>query len=291
MGVIIETEHLKAEISEHGAELVSLKHKEHGIEYIWQADPKHWARHAPVLFPIVGALKNGTYRYQGKNYHMSQHGFARDSLFTVVETTQSSVTFLLESSVATKEIYPFDFQLYVSYELSDVGVTVGYKVVAPNDNDLYFSIGGHPAFNVPLDGELGFSDYYLEPTPMKSRIIVPLKEGQIDLDHRTLGQTNAPLALSHEMFANDALIFETKGTNSFSIKSEKSRHSVTLSYNNFPYVGIWSTYPVESSFVCIEPWYGIADTLEASGELTEKLGVQKLPAGESFNASYQINVE
>lgn len=291
MSVIIETETIKAEISEQGAELISLKSKDSNLEYLWQANPDHWARHAPVLFPIVGALKDGKYTYQEKTYQLSQHGFARDSLFSLVEQTPTSALFLLESNDQTKENYPFDFQLYIAYELQESTLKVSYKVVNPTNEDLYFSIGGHPAFNVPLEEGLTFDDYYLEPTPMKSRITLPLKNGQIDSENRTLGQTNTTFALSHELFHEDALIFETKGRNAFSIKSEKSKHSVTLSYDDFPYVGIWSTYPVQSPFVCIEPWFGVADTVETSGQLTEKLGIQKLSSHKTMKTSYTITIQ
>lgn len=291
MDITIETSHLKAIINTHGAELTSLKNKETDIEYIWQADPEHWGRHAPVLFPIVGSLKEGKYTYQGNKYELPQHGFARDMEFKLLEQTDETASFILESTTETKKIYPFDFKLILTYELGGDGLVVKYRVENPADKDLYFSIGGHPAFNVPLDQGLTFEDYYLAPSPMKSRIKLPLKEGRIDLEQRTLGQTNTNIALTHDMFKNDALIFETKGLNSFAIRSEKSPHSITLSYANLPYVGIWSTYPVESPFVCIEPWEGIADTVTASGELTEKVGIRQLPPKEVYENKYSITVK
>ncbi|HPJ00564.1 MAG TPA: aldose 1-epimerase family protein, partial [Enterococcus sp.] len=170
-------------------------------------------------------------------------------------------------------------------------IVVKYRVENPTGEEMYFSIGGHPAFNVPLEEGLSFEDYFLEPSPMKSRVIVPLRGRYVNLDQRTLGQTNTNIALTHDLFKNDALIFETIGLNSFSIRSENSPHSVTLTYNNMPYVGIWSTYPVESPFVCIEPWEGIADTHDATGELTEKLGIRKLDAHEVFETKYSITVK
>ncbi|WP_207940889.1 hypothetical protein DOK78_001566 [Enterococcus sp. DIV2402] len=291
MDITIETPHLKAVISTHGAELKSLKSKETEIEYIWQADPKHWARHAPVLFPFVGSLKDNQYTYQGKTYELPQHGFARDMEFSVLEQKEDAVSFILEDTPETKKVYPFDFKLVLSYELGGDGIVVKYRVENPTGEEMYFSIGGHPAFNVPLEEGLSFEDYFLEPSPMKSRVIVPLRGRYVNLDQRTLGQTNTNIALTHDLFKNDALIFETIGLNSFSIRSENSPHSVTLTYNNMPYVGIWSTYPVESPFVCIEPWEGIADTHDASGELTEKLGIRKLDAHEVFETKYSITVK
>ncbi|KAF1306171.1 aldose 1-epimerase family protein [Enterococcus saccharolyticus] len=292
MDITIETDHLKAIIATAGAELISLKSKETDIEYIWQADPKYWKRHAPVLFPFVGALKNNQYTYQGKTYQLSQHGFARDMEFQVLEKQPDAVSLVLESTTETKKVYPFDFKLILTYELGGDGIVVKYRVENPSDEEMYFSIGGHPAFNVPLDEELAFEDYFLEPSPMKSRVMLPLKEGFIDLNQRTLGQTNTNIALTRDLFKEDTLIFETKGLNSFSIRSEKSPHSVTLTYNHLPYVGIWAgNYGLDAPFVCIEPWAGIADTLDATGELTEKLGIRQLNGKESFDTKYAITVK
>ncbi|GAB7307877.1 MULTISPECIES: aldose 1-epimerase family protein [Enterococcus] len=291
MTVTISAGHLQATIAEKGAELQSLIDVNTNLEYIWQADPAHWGKHAPILFPIVGALKDNQYRYKGETYHLPRHGFARDMMFEVVEHKVDYVRLLLASSEETKSNYPFDFQLFVSYELGGDGLVVKYQVVNDSQEDMFFSIGGHPAFNVPLGEDNVFEDFYLTFSPKKSRVKLPLVGNYIDLEQRTLGQTNTDLRLTHEMFKNDAMIYETKGLNSFSIRSEKSPHSVTLSYNNMPYVGFWTTYPVESPFLCIEPWVGIADTLETSGELHEKTGIQCLAANEQFETKYSITVK
>ncbi|MHC5268012.1 aldose 1-epimerase family protein [Enterococcus sp. LJL98] len=291
MKITIETAYLQATIDSKGAELQSLFSKEHEIEYLWQGDPQHWGRRSPVLFPIVGALKDDQYTYQGKVYPMSQHGFARDMEFEVFEQASDAVTFVLKSNEETRNVYPFDFQLFLSYQLGGDGLTVAYKVQNESKETMYFSIGGHPAFNVPLVDHLTFEDYYLKSSPMKSRITIPLKGRFIDLEHRTLGQTNAAIAFTRELFAHDALIFETKGLNSFSICSDRSPHKVTLSYNHLPFVGIWSPAATEAPFVCIEPWAGIADTTDATGDLTEKYGIETLASKETFFAKYAITVK
>lgn len=291
MKVVIETDYLQATIDTHGAQLQSLYSKEHKIEYLWKGDPEYWGRHAPVLFPFVGSLKDNQYTHQGKTYSMGQHGFARDMEFELLEQKADEATFVLKSNEATRVNYPFDFQLFLSYQLGGDGITTSYRVVNESEEEMYFSIGGHPAFNVPLEEGLAFEDYYLKTSPMKSRIQIPLAGPFADLDNRTLGQTNATIAFTRELFNNDALIYETIGLNSFSICSEKSPHSVTLSYNHLPYVGIWSPYPKEAPFVCIEPWSGIADTTDASGELSEKFGIQKLASKEEFFSKYAITVK
>ncbi|MFY1068781.1 aldose 1-epimerase family protein [Enterococcus sp. AD013-P3] len=291
MTVTIENGQLIATIAYHGAQLTSIKSKATGLEYLWTADPAYWGRHAPILFPIVGSLKDGSYRYQGKTYHLPQHGFARDRDFQLVEQSGEAVTFCLKADLQTKAVYPFDFELYVHYELGGEGVQVRYEVKNPASEELLFSIGGHPGFNVPLTEDLTFEDYYLAFSPMKSRITLPLKDGFIDAAQKTLGATNTNLKLTHEMFENDALIYESKGLTKITIASDKSPHSVSVAFNNMPYFGIWSPYPKESPFICIEPWAGIADTIDATGELADKLGIQKLGPEETFVTKYAITVK
>lgn len=288
MTVRIKNDYLQAAISEKGAELTSLK--ANGIEYMWQADPAYWGRHAPILFPFVGRLKDDQYSYKGKTYPMSQHGFARDEMFEVTEQTDEKVVLTLKSNEKTKEIYPFDFLLSVSYEVWGEGLRVRFKVDNTGDEEMLFALGGHPAFNVPLEENLSFEDYFFSFSPQKSRVKIPLEGPFANLDQKTIGQTNTNIRISHDLFQNDALIFETKGLNTFTISAEDSPHSVTLSYNHIPYVGFWSPYPKESPFVCIEPWWGFADPVDSTGKLEEKPGMNQLAPGEQFKTQFSINV-
>lgn len=290
MTITIENGQLVAKISEKGAELTSLISKDTGLEYIWQADPEYWNRHAPILFPFVGRLKDNQYRYQGKTYAMGQHGFARDMDFTLVEQSEDTAVFSLKSSEKTRENYPFDFELFVTYELGGDGLRIRNKVINSGDNEMIFAIGGHPAFRVPLEDGFKFSDYYLAFSPQKSRIKMPLNGPFVDLDQKTLGQTNTNLHLTRKLFQNDALIFETIGANSFSIRNEDSEHSITLHYSDIPYVGFWSPYEKEAPFVCIEPWHGFADPVNTTGDLEDKPGMNRLQPREVFETNYAITV-
>lgn len=290
MTVTLKNTQLTATLAEHGAELISLRRADDGLEYIWQGDPAFWGRHAPVLFPFVGRLKNDEYRYDGHSYAMGQHGFARDMDFTVIEQTEKEVSFSLKSTPATKKNYPFDFELILSYELTASGLQVRYQVENTGSAPMYFAIGGHPAFNVPLAENTAFSDYYLAYSPQKSRLRLPLVGPYVDEKNKTLAQTNTNIDFSRELFAEDALIYETKGFNAFSIRSDKTPRSVTLSYDAMPYIGVWSPYPKDAPFVCLEPWCGFADTIESSGELVEKPGINRLDAGAVFTTDYTITV-
>lgn len=289
MSIILENDRVRATFNLLGAELTSFMLKEHSLEYIWQGNPDFWGRHAPVLFPFVGRLKNDKYTYNSKHYEMGQHGFARDALFTVEYQTENKVSFLLKSSPETIHVYPFEFELRLIYTLQGLTLTTTYEVTSLSE-DMYFSIGGHPAFNVPLTEGSRFEDYYVRFYPSKSRSRLPLSGPYVDTNCRTLAQTNTAIQVSRSWFKDDAVILETSGKNAFSILSEKHPHGVTLSYDDFPYVGFWTHYEKESPFLCIEPWCGVADTLDTTSKLVDKLGINHLKKNEQFIRSYKIDI-
>ena len=288
--VTLENDFLTVTIDPLGAELTSVLGVHSHEEYLWQADPAIWKRHAPVLFPIVGKLQNDEYRYQGKTYHMSQHGFARDREFSVASADATHASFVLTDDAASHEVYPFAFQLVINYALDNNVIHVAYQVTNPDDQaPLYFSIGAHPGFNIPVAPETNFEDYFMSFQPKKSRVQIPLQvPGGIDYAHRTLAATDVNQTLTHDFFKNDAVIYELNGKTSFSLQSDKTKRGVTLTVADAPYLGVWSPYPTTGDFVCIEPWWGIADTTDATGELTEKLGINQLEPKATFETGYSI---
>ncbi|MFD0897265.1 aldose 1-epimerase family protein [Loigolactobacillus binensis] len=288
MTLSIKNQFLQANFTEKGAELTNLISLDSGTEYIWQADPQVWGRHAPILFPFVGRLKNDQYRYQGKTYHMGQHGFARDRVFTVSNQTATTISFKLTADAQSRKIYPFAFELTVTYQLIDNDLKVTYRVHNPATSELYFSIGGHPGFNVPVTPENKFEDYYISYEPKKSRVQIPLVGPFNDAAHKTLAATDIDHDLTHELFQNDALIYELHQPNTFTLKNDHNHQGISVTVPDAPYTGIWSPYPTTGNLVCIEPWWGIADNLETSGELTEKMGINELAGGEDFSGSYTI---
>ncbi len=292
MAQILKNDFLTVTIAEHGAEITSIVNNHTEQEYNWQADPSVWKRHAPVLFPIVGALQNDAYRYAGNTYHMTQHGFARDRDFTVEEASATKVVLTLQDDDESRKQYPFAFKLSLTYSLENNTLGVNYRVENPaTDAPLLFGIGGHPGFVVPLSADTKFEDYYLEFKPRKSRVQIPLIAGSgIDYAHRTLAATDVNQQLSHELFKNDAVIYALKGQTIFSIRSEKTRHGVEVTIPDAPFLGVWSPYPTTGDFVCIEPWWGIADTIDADGDFTKKLGINTLQPGEVFDHGYQIAI-
>lgn len=289
MAVFLENDHLVATIKEHGAELASLRSKETGLEYIWTGDAKYWGRQAPVLFPIVGRLKDDQYQVAGKTYHLGQHGFARDRDFAIREQTATKVVLELKADEASKELYPFDFCLQLSYELTASGLVVGYRVDNPSQEPIYFGIGGHPAFKTPLTPKESFSDYELTFSVDYRLPKIPLTNGLTDIESARL---SAPTAtVSRELFKDDALIYdlEQKPTK-VSLTSKTSGHGVSLNVTDAKFMGIWSTYPKEGQFVCLEPWWGLADTTDSNGDFTQKYAINRIDKAASFNHQYEITV-
>lgn len=259
------------------------------LEFIWQADPQVWPRHAPVLFPIVGKLQDNSYSYQGQTYQLPQHGFARDEVFELVEEEANRLTFELRDSPATRRAYPFAFRLRISYELEGNTVTVRYGVRNPGDEELLFSIGGHPGFNCPLlPGEL-FTDYFLEFEQPETLERFLVEDGLLTGETEKVMENKRVLPLRDDLFAKDALVLKSFASGRLTLKSNRHPHQVEVSYEGFPYLGIWSK-PVGASFLCIEPWYGIASTIGSSTDLTQKEGIIGLPPGEEFSCSYTIRV-
>ena len=289
MDYTIKNNMIEVVISDHGAEVQSVKGAHTGEEYMWQADPEIWGRHAPVLFPIVGRLKNDEYKYQGKTYHMGQHGFARDCDFEVENHTQESITFLLKDNEKTREMYPFKFEFRVNYNLMNNLLEENFSVVNKSDETMIFGVGGHPGFNLPVNNGEEKEDYYFDMHPSIARVKIPLKGAYLDWNNRSLASTDSFIGLSDELFKDDALIYELHGhDNKVSLRTDKSKFHINVWTRNAPHVGIWSQYPNTANYVCIEPWWGIADREDADGELEHKYGMNHLEPGKEYQAGFSI---
>lgn len=289
MDYTIKNSILQVVISSTGAEIQSIKSQHSGYEYIWQADQNVWHRHAPVLFPIVGKLKNDEYTYQGKTYHMSQHGFARDMEFTLEQHTAESITLLLTDTAESRAIYPFKFELRVNYNLLNNLLEENFSVTNKSDNEMIFGIGGHPGFNIPTNDEVTKEDFYFSTKPSRARVQIPLKGSYLDWANRSLASTNSLITLSDHLFKNDALIFQLRGhDNRVSLRTDTSDFHINVWLRNAPFVGVWSQYPKTADYVCIEPWWGIADREDTNQKLEEKYGMNHLDADKTFNAGFSM---
>ncbi|EOW0618668.1 aldose 1-epimerase family protein [Listeria monocytogenes] len=286
----LENEVLLVEMKTAGAELTRIFHKDTGLEYLWKADSKFWGRHSPVLFPTVGRLVEDTYLVDGKPYHLGQHGFARDRDFQVVEQTEKSVRFELDADEDSLAVYPYKFKLSIIYTIEKNTVAVSYEVENTDNKRIYFSIGAHPAFNLPLTDGTTFEDYYLDFGTEENLETLclegPYRSGEIK---KVVDEEARYLPLNYDLFKNDALIFEALKQKEMTIKSDKTPHFVKVSFPEFPFVGVW-TAKAGTPFLCIEPWYGIADGAGESVELRDKAGIEHLEPEAVFASEYEITV-
>jgi galactose mutarotase-like enzyme len=242
-----------------------------------------------VLFPIVGGLKNGLYQYKGNTYQLGRHGFARERDFSVAAQSANSITFTLESDTETLAVYPFAFRFSVVYTLEETTLHVGYLVENTGEESMYFSIGAHPAFAVPLISGTIYADYYLAFEQKETAGKWPLSgDGLIEANAVSMLENTDKLPLSKELFYGDALVFKHLKSNNISILTDKSKHGLTVHFEGFPYMGIWSAK--NADFVCIEPWCGIADSVNASGNLTEKEGINLLLPNDQFMRNWNVKV-
>jgi len=285
--MVIENGLLRVEIAAKGAELKSLTRQADAYQYLWNGDPKYWGKTSPILFPIVGGLKDDTYWYGGKSYHLSRHGFARDLHFRESQISDTSGIFTLADDSETRQVYPFAFQLQIRYELIEATLTCTYEVINPDaQRALLFSIGGHPAFATPIDGDLAYDYYYLE-FPEDDMLQCHRVEKNLVTDSiNIIPLDNHRLPLSHELFYADALVLKTLRSKGIALRNTKNDRSVYFSRENFPYFGIWAAK--DANFVCLEPWYGIADAVSHTGLLEEKEGIQGLEPGARWVRSWSI---
>lgn len=285
----IENQLVKATVQAKGAELTSLVNKSTGMEYIWNANPAVWSRHAPVLFPIVGTLKNDTYLHKGRSYHLPRHGFARDRQFIVEEHSADAITFLLSCDAETKKVFPFEFEFRIKYTLADNALATAYEVINTGEEDMFFSIGAHPAFTVPLEEGLAYTDYYLAFDKPETAPRWPISpEGLIEKKAQPFLNNTTRLPLSKELFQRDALVFKNLASSVITLKTDRSPHGLQMDFPGFPFMGIWAAK--NADFVCIEPWCGIADSVEASQQLSEKEGINRLQPADTFNRTFTISV-
>ena len=284
----LKNDKLEISINAHGAELVCVVKDD--IDYLWNGNPEFWGRTSPVLFPIVGTVATGKYFVDGKVFQLPQHGFARDMVFDVLSKDDDEIWFSLTSSDETHAMYPFEFELRIGYMLEGNSVTVKWEVVNNGGSVMPFSIGAHPAFMAGPD----LSDYSLQMSDSTGieTYIFDNDRGLIDIDAgKDMIAPDLPfLPLSKDLFEEyPTLILE--GKSEIMLRSYTHDREVEITFGGFPYVGIWS--PINASgevapFVCIEPWYGMADTKSEPSELADKKGIQLLESKEQFVASYTM---
>jgi galactose mutarotase-like enzyme len=276
---------LKIKINALGAELCSVKNN-NGVEFIWQSEKDVWPRHAPVLFPIVGKLKDNSFSFNNNKFELPQHGFARDMEFELVSSEPGTCTFRLASNDETKKKYPFDFVFDINYILNGSTLTTNYSVKNNSGDKIYFSVGAHPGFNCPLMSNEKFEDYILEFEEGVYKQTL-LEGGLLSEDTKNIELSHNQLPLSLSLFDRDALVLENNQVNKISLKHRSGFSQITMHCEGWPYFGIWSKKGC-NRFVCLEPWYGVADSNKAEGDISKKKGILSLEAGKEFKASFSL---
>lgn len=288
----IQNSSFKISVTKIGAELCSLFSKEKNVEFMWQANPTIWGSHAPVLFPIIGCLKDGMFLFEGNAYSVTKHGFIRNN-----DTLESNIigeNCIEFRSIYTEESlknYPFNYEFIVRYLLHEDGVKIEHTIINHDtQNPMYFSLGGHPGFNCPFFEDESYEDYYIEfEVPETDDTWLVSKEGLIENKSISYLKETKTLPLHSEIFAKDALIFKNLKSKVITLKSKN--HSVTLKMDTseFDYLGLWAK--PNAPFVCIEPWLGISDSINTKQDFTQKEGIQRLKAGETKVISFEIKIE
>jgi galactose mutarotase-like enzyme len=276
---------LSATIKTDGAELCSLRGAD-AQEMLWQAGAA-WPRHAPVLFPIVGRLRDDRLKHRGRAYHLTQHGFARDRRFTWLEQTPTSCRLVLEDDAQTRAIYPFPFRFEVAYAVTDDTLSVTFSVTNTGDDVLPASMGAHPAFRWPLTDGIAKDAHRLEfatAEPAPTRRVVG---GLLAAENFPSPIQGNLLELNEELFAADAIILDKPASHSVRYTADGGP-KIEVSWEGFPELGIWSRPGVD--LLCIEPWHGTSSPVEFDGEFMDKPGLMLLQPGETRQAVHRIRV-
>ena len=285
---ILETECLRIEIADAGAELSRVLDKESGMERLWWADPAVWNRHAPLLFPFVGKVIGGRYRTDSGEYPMkTQHGFARDLDFDCAEETADAVAHSLCSSDRTREIYPYDFRLTVRHSVDAAHprvLRIAWTVENTGSGRMYYSIGGHPGFLPPRDVKKE-DCLFVFPGHDELWYFGADSEGfALPEQKKKLTLKNGAAPYQPDIPAT--WIFENQGIDTVQIAAPDGRPYVTMDCAGFPQLAVWAN--AKGPYVCLEPWYGRTDDAGFAGTLAQKPGVQILDSGETQEISYKI---
>lgn len=286
----IRNEELSVDIHTAGASLWSIKDKE-GTEYLWQGDPKYWTDRAPNLFPYIARMTDKTYTLFGETYHMNIHGFIKTSELSVSEQGGEYLTMELRDNEETRAQYPYRFRYAVTYHLNGKALEIMYQVTNEDEKDMYFGIGGHPGFRVPLEEGLTFEDYALtfSESSQAKRVafspdcfvtgegeVYPLKDGR-------------SIPLRHELFDDDAIVLHGM-PKTVELSSPKGKKGVRVSYPRMNYLGAWHKPKTDAPYVCIEPWSSLPSRKGVIEELSEQKNLVCLPAGQTYQNLWSIEL-
>ena len=287
----LSNNNIQIKINKTGAELSSIVSLKNNKEYLWRGDAKFWGGQAPILFPFVGRLKEDTFIENNRKYYQKQHGFFRRSdAIEFIDKTDSKITFSLKHSEKTLEVYPYEFEFKTSYQLVENKIQIQHTVTNLGNKNMYFSIGEHPAFNCSLqNSDESYENCFLEFEHPETDSTWNINEdGLLDGTTRKFLNDTKILHLNKNTFDKDALVFKNLRSNKVTLGNNAEGALITVEFNDFPYLGIWSK--PNAPFVCIEPWQGYADSIQSNQKIEDKEAITMLEPGKEHIARFSIEI-
>lgn len=288
--IILKNDNLEVHIHPKGAEIHKMIGLKDQMNYMWRRDKEYWANSAPILFPIVGKVIDNTYRAEGKEYHLTQHGFARHNEFNVESQSDLDVVLTLIDE-QFHDVYPYKFKLTVHYVLEENTLACHIKVDNTDDKTIYFGVGGHPAFACPMYENESSNDYYIEfekPETIYRRML-DVEQSVYNGKKELLLDNEKRFFVRQDMFKDDAVVVNDFESSYVSLKSLNHDKSVTLHMENFNFLGIWATRKV-GGLLALEPWRSHADDAGFTGELKDKEDIVSLDKDKSFDCCFKIEI-
>lgn len=286
----IQNEQVTAQISRTGGELQSLQDNE-GTEYLWQGNAKYWSGRSPVLFPYVGRLTDQRYSFQGRIYHMDIHGFAKNSEFALSQYTSDTLRLQLQDTASTRQMYPFSFVFEILYHINRNRLEITYSVVNKDTKTMYFGLGGHPGFRVPLEEGISFEDYYLEFQHYCQPVLIDLSEACYVTGNTSYYplQNNRQILLRHSLFDNDVLVLQEVAPQA-TLKSDLGQKQVCISFNQMPYLGLWHWPKTDAPYICIEPWTSLPSRQGIVEDISLQSNLIALKASSIYTNQWSIEI-
>jgi galactose mutarotase-like enzyme len=286
----ISNDHLTLSAETRGAELRSVRKTSDGLEYLWQGSDASWSGRAPLLFPVIGRLKGGSYSHGGRTFGMGIHGFARESEFTAASRSEGELSFFLRDSDRSRASWPFEFELEIRYALHGATIRKEHILRNAGEAELLYELGGHEGYNLPLFPGESMRDYYIQ---FEGEEVLSCRCLDADIfitrELRTLALDGGRLLLDMGLFDNDALILEGLAERRVTIANSRNDERLRVSFPDFEYLGIWTMAGRrDSGFICIEPWSALPDCSFLDDRLEHKLGIRKLAPGESESLRYTM---
>lgn len=286
----IESKLLRVSIRQQGIELSSIKNKKTGTEYMWQGNPEYWSGQAPVLFPIIGSLKNGSTHINGADYRIPKHGIIRHSKKPkIIQKAADSITYQVRWDKESLAVYPFKFEFEVAFQLKEKQLTIAHTIRNLGSEELPYNVGGHPAFNCPVHDNEQYFDYSIQfqhPEYLDSWLLDNL--GLVTDQSVNMLKNSSSLRLNPTLFDNDALIFRSIKSHHATLRSDISGDILRVDFHEFPYLGIWAK--PGAPFVCIEPWHGITDHISSGSKFLQKEKLRILEPNSEETLRYQITI-